>query len=265
LNIFAWWRSLAQNPVYLREKGEWGEPNPFYQKLSRFSPFVVMGALLLGACGGFSNPALLGGNDKYTIFWCLLCLPAILFTALTWFGTLMAPALTAPCISLERDRGTWDMLRATPIPDREILLAKLFGGLARLKIWKLLFALSILQALMIAGISVIASGEVLGGALALALSSVIRPWLEIGFAAFVGMFASTWVRSATMALAASYIAVVLMKLFNSTVLWAGVLGLMGARETIFAASSLGPTAVYALALILLGWGISYRADKMSEE
>jgi hypothetical protein len=157
------------------------------------------------------------------------------------------------------------MLRATPIPDREILLAKLFGGLARLKIWKLLFALSILQALMIAGISVIASGEVLGGALALALSSVIRPWLEIGFAAFVGMFASTWVRSATMALAASYIAVVLMKLFNSTVLWAGVLGLMGARETIFAAISLGPTAVYALALILLGWGISYRADKMSEE
>jgi hypothetical protein len=40
---------------------------------------------------------------------------------------------------------------------------------------------------------------------------------------------------------------------------------MGARETIFAASSLGPTAVYALARILLGWGISYRADKMSEE
>ena len=265
MSLLKWWKSLGQNPIYLREKGEWGEPNPFYEKLSRYSPFVVIGALLLGVCGGFSNPALLSGNDGLLGFWCLLCLPAMLFTALTWFGVLMAPALTAPSISMERNRGTWEMLRATPIPDREILLAKLFGGLARLRIWKLLFALSILQAFLIVGVSLFAPETAVYPAISLAVSSVLRPWLEIGFAAFMGMFISTWVRSSTMALTASYIAVVLVRLLNSTAVWAGVFGLIGASESIFAASSLGPTAVYALVLILLTWGISWRADRMNEE
>ena len=265
MNLFKRWKSFSQNPIYLREKGEWGEPNPFYEKLSRYSPFVVIGALLLGACGSFSNPALLSGNDDFLAFWCLLCLPAVLFTALTWFGVMMAPALTAPSISMERDRGTWEMLRVTPIPDHEILLAKLFGGLARLRIWKLLFALSLLQGLLIVGISLFAPEAAVFPAISLALSAVLRPWLEIGFAAFVGMFISTWLRSSIMALTASYMTVVLVRVLNSTVVWAAIFGLTGASETVFAASSLGPTAVYALALIFLGWGLGWRAGRMSEE
>lgn len=219
----------------------------------------------MGVCGGFSNPALLSGNDDFVIFWCLLCLPAMLFTALTWFGVLMAPALTAPSISMERDRGTWEVLRTTPIPDHEILLAKLFGGLARLRIWKLLLALSVLQGLMIVGIGLFGPEAALYPAISMALSAVLRPWLEIGFAAFVGMFISTWVRSSTMALAASYIAVVLLRMLNSTSFWALVAGMMGASESVFVASSLGPTAVYAIALLVLGWGIYWRAGRMSEE
>jgi ABC-type transport system involved in multi-copper enzyme maturation permease subunit len=265
-NPFGWWISLAQNPIYLREKGEWGEPNPFYEKLSRYSPFVVIGALLLGVCGALSNPALLSGNAAFTVFWCLLCLPAILFTALTWFGVLMAPALTAPSISMERDRGTWEMLRATPIPDHEILWAKLFGGLARLPIWKLLFALSLLQGFLIAGAGLFMRNTPTAVAtIPLVFAAIFRPWLEIGFAAFMGMFISTWVRSATTALAATYVAVVLVRLFNSTMVWAAVFAMMGAAESIFVASSLGPTAVYALALLLLAWGIRWRAERMSEE
>ena len=165
---------------------------------------------------------------------------------------------------MERDRGTWDMLRATPIPDQEILLAKLFGGLARLRIWKLLFALSILQGLLIIGASFFVPESALKPAISLAIAAILRPWLEIGFAAFTGMFISTWVRSSTMALTVSYITVVLVRLFNSTGLWALVFGMFGASESVFAASSLGPTAVYAIALLFLGWGISWRADKMSE-
>ena len=157
------------------------------------------------------------------------------------------------------------MLRATPIPDRDILLSKLFGGLARLRIWKLLFALSILQAFLIVGISLFAPESAIRPAISLAIATVLRPWLEIGFAAFTGMFISTWVRSATIALAASYIAVVLVRLFNSTALWAAIFGLLGVSEAIFAASSLGPAAVYAVGLLLLAWGISWRAERMSEE
>lgn len=32
LNLKAWWRwwhELDQNPIYLREKGEWGRPNSY--------------------------------------------------------------------------------------------------------------------------------------------------------------------------------------------------------------------------------------------
>ena len=265
LNFITWWRKLPQNPIYLREKGEWGEPNPFYEKLSRYSPFVVMGALALGGCGGISNPTIWAGDDEFLIYWCLLCLPAILFTALTWFGVLMAPAVTAPTISLERSRGTWDMLRVTPIPDRDILLAKLFGGLARLRIWRLLLALSLLQGLIIAfGVGMASGGLALTGA-AVGLTTIIRPWLEVGFAAFAGMFISMWVRSATMALSASYIAVVVMKLFNGSLTWTAVLGLFNQDEAILWASSVGPTAVYALAVAMLWWGIGWRAERMSEE
>jgi ABC-type transport system involved in multi-copper enzyme maturation permease subunit len=219
----------------------------------------------LGGCGGVSNPTIWAGNDEFLIYWCLLCLPAILFTALTWFGVLMAPAVTAPTISLERSRGTWDMLRVTPMPDRDILLAKLFGGLARLRIWRLLLALSLLQGLIIAfGAAMASEGLVLTG-IAVGLTSIIRPWLEVGFAAFVGMFASMWVRSATMALSASYIAVVAMKLFNGSLTWTAVLGLMNQNEAILWASSVGPTAVYAVAVVGLWWGISWRAERMNEE
>ncbi len=267
MNLINWWKSLSTNPIYLREKGTWGEPNPFYEKLSRYSPFVVIGALLLGLCGGFSNPAFLSqSNNDFTLFWCLLCAPAMLFTALTWFGVLMAPALTAPTISMERNRGTWEMLRTTPIPDHEILLAKLFGGLARLRIWRVLFVLSVLQALIILGISFFAPMDnAIGTAVPLALSTVVRPWLEIGFAAFVGMYSSMWLSSARGALSASYIVVILTKLLNSAALWAAFSGFVGDSDTIFIGSSLGPTAVYLVALGFLTWGIIRRADKMSEE
>jgi hypothetical protein len=265
LNFIAWWRKLPQNPIYLREKGEWGEPNPFYEKLSRYSPFVVMGALALGGCSGISNPAMWAGDNEFLIYWCLLCLPAILFTALTWFGVLMAPAVTAPTISLERSQGTWEMLRVTPMPDRDILLAKLFGGLARLRIWRLLLALSVLQGLIIAfGATIAAEGAALTGAV-LGLMTIVRPWLEVGFAAFTGMFISLWVRSATMALSGSYIAVVMMKLFNGSLMWTAVLGLFNQDEAILWASSVGPTAVYAVAVALLWRGIGWRAERMNEE
>lgn len=259
-----WLRHLRQNPVYLREKGTWGNPNPFYQKLSRYSPFVVMGAIVFGLCAGTSNPALFAGNDDLLLFWCLLCLPGALLSMLTIFGLVMAPALTAPSISLEMDRGTWDILRLTPQPTAVILLAKLFGGLARLRIWPLLFVLSLFQGALMMLIAVL-GGDIdanlsLWSGL-LGLTTLLRPWLEILFAAFAGMYVSTWVRSATVSLVASYVAVFTIRILNSSGVWILLGGMTRLESTgLFVGGTLGPTAVYAILLPALAFGIVRRAD-----
>ena len=260
-NPLTWWRHLQTNPVYLREKGHWGTPNPFYEKLRRFSPFVVIGAVIFGLCAGSSNPALL--NDEMYIFWCFLCLPGILLNGLTMFVTLMAPALTAPAISTEVDQGTWEILRVTPMPGRTIMLAKLFGALSRLRIaWPILFALSLLQGLMWACSLTIGGGDFSLLGVPLGLTTVLRPWLEIGFAAMAGLYASARMRSATMALTASYTAVFLVKLINSSSLWTGVFLLAGGEGFSMMAGILGPTIIYTFIIGGLIWALFRQAERL---
>ncbi len=269
-----WWRALPQNPVYQRERGGWGKPNQFYDNLSRFSPFVVLAAIVFGLCAGSANPALLAGNEALLAFYCFLCLPGILLNGLTMFGMLMAPALTAPTISMELDRGTWDILRATPLSTRSIVLAKLFGALGRLRIWPILFALSLLQGLMLtcsltfadvsfgSGIANESSLSIWGAAVG--VTAVIRPFLEILFAGFTGMYISTRLHSSTTALAGSYTAVVLMRVFNSSLLWLAVSSVFKLNEGSFIVSSVGPTIVYVLAVIAVLLGLMRQADKLSQ-
>lgn len=260
-----WWRTLSQNPIYRREKGEWGKPNPFYENLNRFSPFVLLGTLGLGACTGFINPALLSDNDGLFALQCLLCIPTVLLTAFSLFGTMMAPALTAPSISIELDRGTWDILRLTPQSTHHILLAKLFGALARLSIWRLLFVLSMIQGLVIGGSLMVFTSDsfIIRNGL-IGLGTVLRPWAEILFAAFTGMYVSTWVRSAMMALVISYSAVILAKLFNNTLLWFALSSLWAkdGSVSLLLGSTVGPTAVFIVAIIILWFGIAHQAEKI---
>jgi ABC-type transport system involved in multi-copper enzyme maturation permease subunit len=258
-----WYRNLPQNPVYLREKGQWGKPNPFYDNLLRFSPFVVLGGISLGFCGGFSNPAFFGNNDELFAIWCLLCLPGMLISMVTIFGSLLAPALTAPMISLERDKGTWDILLTTPQSVFSILLAKLLGALARLRIWPLLFVLSLLQGMIMFCSLSLVDGQVAVWDGLTGFSAIARPWLEILFAAFTGLFFSTVVRSATMAVASTYAVVVILKLFNSSLIWMGLLsGVLSNEVALLAIGAVGPTAVYAVAIIGLLTGTFYQANRM---
>ena len=224
-----------------------------------------MGAIVLGLCAG-ANPALLGAtaDDELFIFICLLCLPGTLLSMLTIYGSFMAPALTAPTISMEVDRGTWEILRLTPHSTASILLAKLFGGLARLPIWKLMLALSGFQALMLfCLLSFVAGGTAVSGFF-IGLGALIRPWVEVLFAAFIGMYLSTWVRSATYALAGSYVIVVLMKLFSNSAVWLGIWALLGIDNGgMLTGSILSPAVVYGTAVLLLWWGIVRQANKLS--
>lgn len=260
-----WFRSLNENPIYLREKGGWGNPNPFYETLRRYSPFVVMAAIVLGLCAG-TNPALLGTaeNEELYIFMCVVCLPGALLSMLTIYGSFMAPALTAPTVSMEVDRGTWDILRLTPHSTASILLAKLFGGLARLPIWKLMLALSGWQAIMLFCVLNFVSGVTAVSGFFIGVGAMIRPWVEVLFAAFVGMYISTWVRSATYALAGSYVIVVIMKIFSNSAIWLGIWKLLGVDDGgTLTGSIVAPAVVYGTAVLLLWWGIVRQASKLS--
>lgn len=261
-----WVRLLNENPIYLREKGGWGNPNPFYETLRRYSPFVVMGAIVLGLCAG-TNPALFGatGDEELFSFVCLLCLPGGLLSMLTIYGSFMAPALTAPTISMEVNKGTWDILRLTPHSTAGILLAKLFGGLARLHIWKIMVVLSFFQVLMLLlVITIMPSDATVISGLLIGLGAWIRPWAEVLFAAFIGMYLSTWARSPRFALAGSYISVVLMKIFNSSLIWLGIWNLFKVDTLLSVGGSVfSPTAVYGTAVVFLWWGIVRQANKLS--
>jgi ABC-type transport system involved in multi-copper enzyme maturation permease subunit len=258
-----WWRGIRRSPIYRRERGGWGKPNPFYDQLSRYVPFVVLVALFFGVCGGLVNVNRLASTaEATTLLWCLTCLPGILLSVLTLYGVFMAPALTAPIISMEVDRGSWDLLRLTPLPTRTILAAKLLGALARLRIWLLLFMLTLLQGGLVALTGLMYGREMQLESWSLAAAIVFRPWLEIVFAAVAGLYASINVSSATTALVAAYTAVILMRFFNNTPLWLFVVNLFDTTNRwLLVSGNLGPTAVYLLTIIFLTWSINRWANK----
>lgn len=222
-----------------------------------------MGALFFGICAGSSNPSLLAGQGALAALWCFLCLPAMLLNALTMFGSVMAPALTAPAVSMEMNRGTWDILRATPLSTRAILLAKLFGALARLRIWRLLLALSLLHGLLLTCAATVAGGPPGFGVAAIGLSTMSRPWLEVFFAAFVGIFLSTMVRSETVALAATYGAVIAFKLLNSSITWVATLAFLEQEDKVMLLAGLGPVVTYVMAIAGLWLGFNRQAVRLS--
>jgi hypothetical protein len=115
-------------------------------------------------------------------------------------------------------QGTWDILRLTPQPMYEILLAKLFGSLGRLKIWWPMLIVSIIQAagavVGVLGVTMFETNTS-GGSLVLvsflAFSMVIRPWLETICVALIGIVASALAASARAALVGSYAVVLLLR------------------------------------------------------
>lgn len=226
------WRAISTNPIYLREKGALGEPNPTFEKINRFSPFVIIGAFILGICYTSTYMSTLS-SDTYLLLM-LGCLPNFITQALTWFGFMMVPALTAPTISAERERGTWDMLRLTPQPTWFIITAKLFGALNRLKIWKPLLIFTLIQAAAFFFLSMFALANnqffdmpfnsILLWNSITNIGIAIRPWTELGFIALTGLVISTTTKSGRLALIATYAIALLAKIFNGSWLWIIITG-----------------------------------------
>lgn len=178
------------------------------------------------------------------------------------YGSFMAPALTAPSVSQELDLGAWDLLRMTPQPTFQILLAKMMGGLARLRIWNVLLGLSLLEsAIWFLGIWF--SDAPFSLAVLLALTTVVRPFLEILFAGLLGTYFSTWMRSARAALTATYGSLVLFRLLNNLFLWGWLAAILGVSSEVLAfGPGLAGTLAYVLVLIALLAGLRQRVGRM---
>lgn len=245
----AWWRNLSQNPIYQREKGRWGEANPYYGKFKRYAPFFILGAILLGLCAGYSNPTFLTAGNGLGAIWCLLCLPSMAQNIITWLGSVMAGVVTAPSVCLERTNGTWEILRLVPQSPQAILLAKLFGSLARLQIiWIALFFLTVIQAivLLFTGLFI----DQLGLGSVVALFALIRPWQDILFTALWGMTLSTWTKSVTVALAGTFAGLLVMKLLSG-LSWIMVIWASPAEQLLLILPVVWPVLLYGLAIVIL--------------
>lgn len=266
-----YFRRLRQNPIYLRETGRWGEPNPFFATLNRYSPFIILGTIFLSVCSCGSNfSQFADSNSNLVILWGLVCIPNLVMQALTWAGIILVPSLTAPAVSQEIKRGTWEILRLTPQSTWSILLAKMFGSLARLKIWWPMFLFSILQAAgAILGLfAVVASGDIqveaVVSSIVLGIGYVVRPWAEIAYAAVVGMLLSTLTTSSRTALAGAYTAVVAMKVLNTSVLWGVIVTAVSQAlsDYIIIWFTVMPLLVYLIATAILTWFLYRRSRQL---
>lgn len=253
MSIVAPLRGLRTNPIYLRERGQWGRPNPFYDRFRSYSPLIILGAIILGFCSAVTSPLLYSDNSAMLGLYCLICIPNALVAVLTLYGVLMAPALTVPSILMERNAGTWEILQATPYSKAQILLAKLSGSLARIGIWPVIWLFSLLQGIAVfCGSSVTAPGNPLAGSLP-ALAVMIRPSLEIIFAGTVGLAFSFKLTSGSAALAATYAVVFLTRLLNNTALWIFILSGLGINgDWLTPLGIVAPAMTIAFLVVIVG-------------
>lgn len=252
--MWAFLKTVQTNPIYLREQGRWGEPNQYYATLLRYLPLIILIVIVLGVCGYGQAFGVIGLSDQAGFLFALICIPNILIQMLTWVGLIIAPALTAPSVVEEVHRGSWEILRLTPMPTMHVIMAKFLGSLSRLKIWKALLILSIIYA---AGTGIGSSallfnqtgvGSIFWGIVS-ALMIFLRPWLEIGFAGLTGLTLSLWTSSARASLIGSYGIVIFFRvILGNIVLWSSIAGAV-TLEYEAAALAAGSVSVVLLYLI----------------
>lgn len=219
--MFAFLRQIRAHPIYQRETGKWGQPNPAYQTVTKYAWLIVFAIPVLFLTNSLS-PTNLFGSGEFAFLFVLACLPNLALQVITWIGLIAAPAMTAPSIVGEIKNGSWDILRLTPIKVHELVLAKLLGGLANLKIWIPLALISALQILLLGagiGFSLFDDFQLIsfGSGLIGMVAFVLRPWLEIGFAGLVGITISLWANSIRSALVTSYAIIVFTKVILANV------------------------------------------------
>ena len=277
--MWAFIRKIRTSPIYLREQGRWGEPNQYYATMIRYLPIVVLIVLGLSImCGWYQLAQLFGMGELGLFLAMLLCLPNIAIQVLTWIGIILAPALTAPAVVEEMDQGSWEILRLTPVPTIEIVIAKFLGSLSRMKIWIPLIIVSVIYALAIgvgsaglsSGVSIstfapepLETWQIIGIGLLSIIGSLARPWLEISFAGLVGLTLSLWTNSARAALIGSYSTILFYRLVLNSIIWVSVIiGMVnrGYEGAALSMSTMSLNILYLVSCIVLFYLLNRRAS-----
>ncbi|MFN4032314.1 MAG: ABC transporter permease [Fimbriimonadales bacterium] len=135
-------------------------------------------------------------GNPYTVQQALLGFYWTVMGTLVSLIALIAPALTANAITLERERKTMDLLLATPLTARHLLTGKLIGSFA-------FIALLLALTLPISAVSVLLGGVSFG--------DLLRAYVMIASGGLalcaIALFSSVYARNSTMAVLWSYVRV----------------------------------------------------------
>ncbi len=220
-----------------------------------------------------------------------ICLLGVVTGLLSFILPWIAPVLTATTIVRERELGTLDLLRATLLSERGIVLGKLGGCLAQL--WPGILTLALLTPFQLIGVagsglfgtssylslltmdSVTDVGRdwvwlLLAGVVGVA--GMLRPWGDLALHAAVGLFVSALCRSSGTAIAVSYSAIIVVRVIfwlATSFLGPMLLMLLVSPVEQMAASlgyvlllpglaSLGVVLVEIAGAVLLVWGAVWR-------
>jgi hypothetical protein len=147
----------------------------------------------------------------------------LLISLLVWPIPWIVPTYTAGTIVRDREIGTLDLLRATLLTERSIVLGKLGGCLVRL--WPAILLLTLLTPLQIflesgTGFGLFPLfGFALVGAVKLRpelflayAANMIGPWSDVVLNGMIGLSASTQHRSSASAVAVAYASVLMAQL-----------------------------------------------------
>lgn len=234
------WRVWLEHPILRLElrrirRARWWPGRRFFL----FYP-VLMGAVL--GCGaivvlsvglgnlsnsawfldplGFQLAALVTGAP-------VVCLVSVVTSLLSFALPWIAPALTGAAIARERELGTLDLLRATLLTERALVLGKLGGCLARL--WPAILTLLLLSPFQLLGVA--GSGLLVGQSSFLLLAGLgterppwlwvllagvsgwLKPWGDLALNAAVGLFVSVLARTSGAAIAITYGVIIVTRAF----------------------------------------------------
>ncbi len=173
-----WIQKLAQNPVMVKElRGRMRGGRAFIL----ISIYLAMLSCLVGFIyfGYASSNNVMGTNVRQTmgktVFWAVAALELMLVC-------FIAPALTAGAIASEREHQTFDLLRTTLLPARDLVLGKLLSALSFL--FLLLVAAFPIQSMATLFGGVIVE-EILIAFLLLAVSSIFFSCLGLFFSSLM--------------------------------------------------------------------------------
>ncbi|MFQ6102352.1 MAG: hypothetical protein ACE5OS_14135 [Anaerolineae bacterium] len=218
------WQSILDHPILRLElrhirRRRWWPGRRFFL----FYPALLGAALGCGVMLAVTNS--LGVQVAALV----TGLPVVcLLSAVTWLLGLalpwIAPVLTAATIARERELSTLDLLRATLLSERGIVLGKLGGCLAQL--WPGILTLALLTPFRVVPMAgsglfdmsylpvfmVDSMSDVEWGWLLLAgVAGMLRPWGDLALHTAVGLFVSALCRSSATAIAVSYAAIIVVR------------------------------------------------------